>query len=278
MTEQVQCNICDNFDSRNLFSAESVIYMKCNSCGLVYAVPRPIEEDLEDFYHNTYYDYTDPEINRTLFTRFMLRRLKLIETVKDKGSLLEIGCGVGYFLLLAKQSGWNICGVELSKWSSDYARKVYGLDVKTGMLKTAGFPKDRFDVVLLNHVLEHMPNPFAELNHVYKILKQSGIIVVDLPNFESLTSQVHREHWSLLRPKEHLYQFTPKTLHLLLKKAGFTVIATSTVSGIFDFGDPSKSLEEALSSLKFHTLLRDGFHYAIGKLGLGDDLTVVAKK
>lgn len=278
MTEQVHCNLCKNSDSNNLFSLESIKYVQCNNCGLVYANPLPVDKELEEFYSNIYHECREPEINRARFTRYMLRRLRLIEKLKSKGRILDIGCGAGYFLLLARQSGWEGFGLDVSKWASDYARNSYGLEVTTGTLKTAHLPQDWFDVVLLNHVLEHFPDPSAELNRVYRILKQSGIVVVDLPNFASLTSRVYRERWSLLMPNEHLYQFTPQTLCRLLEKAGFKVIKSSTVSGVFDFGDPSTSIKKTLSSLKLHHLLRDGFHYTIGKMGYGDDLTVVAQR
>ena len=226
-----ECNLCHADRSSLLFTKDSLQIVKCLDCGLTYVDPQPSEEDLRTIYKNGYFNGTweaDYLTEKKLYAPRFRERLKDIDSLEAKGKLLDVGCAVGYFLEAAQQDGWEASGVEISSYASEFARKS-GFDVFTGRLEEAGYPDNHFDVVTLWHVLEHMRDPAACLQEIHRILKDSGVLAVELPNIESKRSQKAGENWDQLKPREHLYYFGPGTLRKSVEKAGFQVVRISTL-------------------------------------------------
>ena len=112
----------------------------------------------------------------------------------------------------------------MSEWASGYARREKGLDVATGTLEDAGFADAHFDVVVLNHVIEHVPDPRALLVEIRRILRPEGLIVLGAPNAGSLMARLIGARWASFRPGEHIWHFTPSTLRRLVESEGFRVV------------------------------------------------------
>jgi len=141
----------------------------------------------------------------------------------QRGTLLDVGCAFGRFLLLAGKAGWQPLGVELSAPAAKIARES-GLEVIGGTLQTADLPDASVDAVTLWEVIEHVRSPLDELGQIARILKPGGVIALSTPNAASLRARQEGPDWYGYHvSREHLLFFTPKTLASALKSAGFYV-------------------------------------------------------
>jgi SAM-dependent methyltransferase len=134
--------------------------------------------------------------------------------------LLDIGCGNGEFLFLAKSAGWSVVGVDPDPNAVAVARSR-GLDVRKGGIEVLGRQRDLFDGITLSHVIEHAHDPMALLRACHCLLKPGGWIWVETPNLDSLGHQRYARHWRGLEPPRHLVVFTRNSLCRLLAEAGF---------------------------------------------------------
>lgn len=157
-----------------------------------------------------------------------LRELFYVSHVPD-GRLLEVGCGNGRQLERLAQAGWQVEGVDFDERAVQTARRL-GLDVRVGDLASARYPDDRFDAVILSHVIEHVPDPVALLTECRRILKQGGQLVLSTPNSESLGHRAFGKAWLGLDPPRHLLVFTPRALAKAAERAGFQDATTTTKS------------------------------------------------
>ena len=109
----------------------------------------------------------------------------------QKGDLLEIGCGTGEFLHLAREAGWTVVGIEPSVKACQFARDRYGLDFINDLWLPQPLPlaNRSFDAVAW-HVLEHIPQPAALLTWSASILKPEGRVFFSVPNTDSFLTSV----------------------------------------------------------------------------------------
>lgn len=159
-----------------------------------------------------------------MFSRIFDDLMDRIVRYRPAGRLLDVGAGVGTLVDAAARQGFTACGVELSEWASRFAREEKKLAVHTGTLESAGFPADSFDVVTINHVLEHIEEPAATLAEIRRILVPGGLLVVGVPNIGSIMARLKGARWASLRPDEHIWHFTPATLKQLASQAGFDLV------------------------------------------------------
>jgi SAM-dependent methyltransferase len=169
----------------------------------------------------------------TLFRREVLRReAEAIKSMKSGGNLLDIGCATGTFFENFIGPTWHLYGVETSPLGVELAISHYGAEVFCGTLREAGYPSAFFDVVSILDTLYYIPDPRAELMEIKRILKDDGLLAIEIPG---LTYRLLRDRgpvcwvldgkWSRLSPESwHLYYFSPSTLNLLLTSVGFRVI------------------------------------------------------
>jgi 2-polyprenyl-3-methyl-5-hydroxy-6-metoxy-1,4-benzoquinol methylase len=195
-------------------------FVKCLSCGLVYIVN--FQEGMTSYATGDYFTSKHQYISR--WTEFCLIFEAMVDEIvrfKPGGRLLDVGTGVGAFLHVARQRGFEVQGVEVSEWASAFARNKKRLPVITGRLEDAQFKSGDFDVVIVNHVLEHVEEPKMLLEEIRRILKDDGMLVIGVPNIGSLMARLMGVRWASLRPKEHIWHFTPQTLKRLITLSGF---------------------------------------------------------
>jgi 2-polyprenyl-3-methyl-5-hydroxy-6-metoxy-1,4-benzoquinol methylase len=255
--------------------------VQCRVCGFVYTNPLILCDNQEAYSeHDKYKSSADNIDPQTLFSFTM----DTIEKYTISGKvLLDVGCGKGEFLDIAKKRGWRVYGTEPFGNLADYASKKYNLNIKTVPLENAGFSDSFFDVVTLNMVLEHLDEPKHALIEINRILKNNGILFIEVPNMDSLILKLatiyfklNKKDWSVhlspLHHPFHRYGYGMLSLSRLLKICGFkikkVVIKDSILRGIRH--NPSVSRLE-------RWLCRTVIKMA-GILGEGDILTVVAVK
>jgi len=235
--EEIPCTCCCSNQTRVLYKkkserGEQFLIVRCLQCGLVYVNPRKSAASIAKIYHGSDYfqrpqskgtGYADYTADRELHVLFFQRQLETLEKHGPKGRLLDIGCAFGFLLAEAQKRGWQGKGVELSDFASGYAREQLGLDVFTGMLREAALQSGEFSAVVMDDVIEHATDPLSEFAEIHRVLQPGGTFILHTPNIDSWWHFLMRRYWVHLKPEEHLYYFSPKTITAMLEKVGFKV-------------------------------------------------------
>jgi SAM-dependent methyltransferase len=227
------CVVCGQAHPRLLFPKDGFSMVQCGTCSAVYVGEDPARIDFEALYGEDYYtggtegvfaDYVGQEAVRRAHAR---RRLQLLRTLPPRiprhGRLLDVGCAAGFFLAEA-QAHYEVQGVELSTWSSAFARDRLKLPVFTGTLQQAGLPANHFDVITLWDVIEHVPEPLPVLAEAARVLKPGGRLVLTTGDWGSAYAQRRGADWHLMTPPWHLTMFTRATLARAAQRAGLRVV------------------------------------------------------
>lgn len=161
----------------------------------------------------------DRRLERDLFLEDAAEELTFLRRLPP-GRILDVGCGLG-FLLSALEDGWDRYGIEVSKFAAGHAKK-WG-SIHLGDLKRAGYPDEFFDVVVLYHVIEHMPHPVSVIREVYRVLKAGGILLFSTPDFDSGCARRFKERYRLLNDQTHISLFSADSAHRFLRDHGFVI-------------------------------------------------------
>ncbi len=231
--EQVNCIICGKDDTELFIQGPGPAQIvRCRNDGLLYLNPRPKSSRVREFH--THYVRDDNLDMFTLFRQEVLRReADAIKRVKAGGNLLDIGCATGTFFENFVGPAWHLYGVETSPLGVELARSRYGAQVFCGTIREANYPSGFFDVVTVLDTLFYFADPRAELVEIRRILKDDGLLGVEIPGLayrlffrdRSPVSWALNGKWSRMSTDSwHLYYFSPSTLKLLLESVGFQVI------------------------------------------------------
>ena len=232
---------------------------ECPGCILGWLDPEPIDEDILKLY-SKYYTHRAPPATRFdalrkevldhilprlgypskssegMLVRFLSRtrswaRAAAMEVMdlpaSMSGNLLDIGCGSGEFLLRMQSLGWKVTGVEPDRAAANYARSR-GLEVLHGDISDVS-QDAAFDVITMNHVIEHVADPVVLLRQCAKRLRgPHSRLVITTPNIQSLGHRWFRQHWRGLEVPRHLNLFSSKSLGKCVETAGLRVQSCRT--------------------------------------------------
>jgi len=239
--EFVRCNLCDSNFSTILFKGKDMIsktegvftVVKCNNCGLIYINPRPGQNIIFNYYPDEYWNIEeDNHINMEMklkkfvhrFINKIYYKINIPNLNQNCNKVLDIGCGDGKGLFKLKEDGWETYGVEISPLAAERAHEKYGLNIFTGIVEDAQYEDEFFDLIILNHVLEHLSDPKTTLIEINRILKNEGKLIISIPNVNSFEAKHFKKYWTAWELPRHLYHFTPFTIKSLLDKTGFEVL------------------------------------------------------
>jgi SAM-dependent methyltransferase len=231
------CNSCGQSDFSlylNNFPEETRRILKCRNCGLLVTDPFPTREELASAYQDDFYGKEKSQRFGNLLEKivffFRWARAHKIRSSLRPGAVLDVGCGRGITLHFLKKWGWDCTGTQLSRNAAEYARKTFDLRIMEQDLLEARFEKDTFDLVILAHVLEHVPDPMAYLKEINRILRKKGVLILALPNAGNLLVDTFKEKWFGWDLPRHLYHFTPRTINQMLSQAGFKTVKKDNFS------------------------------------------------
>jgi len=205
---------------------------RCQGCGLALLDPQPDDDTLNSIYDETYFIGSDGERMRAegnalkratakLHLAEIARAIKMPDANGPPPRMLEVGCGLGNFLLEAQKSGFDVHGVDVSASAVQTANEALGEDrVRTGHLQDMDFSGHPFDLVVLADVLEHVRDPWNFMRHVHSLLKPGGLIFVAVPSLDSLSARLMGRFWVEFKP-EHLFYFNRPTLTRTLDACGY---------------------------------------------------------
>ena len=137
--------------------------------------------------------------------------------------MCDVGCERGELLNLLQGAGCRVMGTQMSSRAAAFAQRRFGIPVFVGELPEAPFASDRFDVVLMLNVLEHLPDPERYVEQVARMLAPGGVFWVEVPNVASPTARLTQKHWLHHDPPHHLWGFNVAGLTMLLERHGFVV-------------------------------------------------------
>jgi len=240
------CVVCDNRHvvadkeaGQYLSLPQSIHVLKCNDCGLRWLSPMKTPEEYDQMYKTAYFEEL-PEDYEALAAQRMKHFQKRLKTIAERMkrtrfSLLDVGAATGELVNEAGRMGIEALGIEPSQSAYIGASSKYKINLIQGDFLDFDFGSRRFDVVHLNHVFEHFPDPIACIRKVSDILTDEGLLVVEVPNqFDNihfLTLQATRR----LKPQKftvysihHPFFYTPKSIRILFEKHNFEIEKVST--------------------------------------------------
>jgi 2-polyprenyl-3-methyl-5-hydroxy-6-metoxy-1,4-benzoquinol methylase len=165
-----------------------------------------IGSETESGYHSSY--ISERQERSKSFEKLYNSRLGFIESLyPEKGDLLDIGCGAGFFLKCAKQRGWNCHGLEILPEYIKYAQVNFALDnIRLGSLdESLSYDANTFDVITLWDLIEHLRNPLACLKRIHHVMKLGGLLVIWTPNVKN--ALFLKENWIGYKILQHFYFF-----------------------------------------------------------------------
>lgn len=214
-------------------SQEAFNIVSCISCNFKFTNPRPEDDKIGEYYKSEDYishSNTSKGIISKLYKSVrnytLNKKLKLISSYVSRGTVLDYGCGTGMFLNVCQKAGWKSFGME----PDEGARKIgseMGLNVFSDKGKIETYVgSERFDVITLWHVLEHVTDLEETLNFFKAKLNQNGALIIAVPNYTSYDAKHYKEFWAAYDVPRHLYHFEIETIQKLLHPYGFKLIET----------------------------------------------------
>lgn len=205
-----------------------------NDLDMLETFPQPKAEELSGYYESDdYISHTDSKetvvdkVYQIVKKYALTNKLKLINSFKSSGkNLLDVGCGTGDFLLVCKNNGWKVTGVEPNAKAKITAEnKLKGTaDSEIYSEINQLNSEAQFDVITLWHVLEHVPNLEVYISSLKKLLKPGGVLIVAVPNFKSYDANYYKQFWAAFDVPRHLWHFSKKSIRLLFEKNEMNVV------------------------------------------------------
>lgn len=279
--EHQQCLLSGSTDLRPLKGYPGIV--KSRPLGFVFEKRIPGSEELQKHYAGySRNDYLSPVTIRRYH-----ELLDLFEPYRRTGKMLDLGCGVGYFLEEAARRGWQVYGTEFT----DEAVRICtgkGIHMQQGRTRPDMFEAGSFDVVTSFEVIEHINYPLEEMDCIRTFLRTGGLFYCTTPNFNALERYRLKAAYRVIAYPEHLSYYTPRTFHYLMRQKGMkkvflktTGLSISTLlgdkktegaAGAVSAGSKDEKLRESLDSNKFMHILKYLLNGLLSLTGLGNAL------
>lgn len=245
---------CKDYLFNNIQGEFNIV--KCENCKLAYSNPRLSNDQLIEYYNRTddfgspvekidlinqrsnvynkkflgnYFNYPYgnsnlryKSIHYPLYLRIRkkLKKTLVIPNYIENGKILEIGCSYGNYLFQLKKLGWDVKGIELTKDAVEHGKNKLGLDILNIGIQDFE-SEEKFDIIYLRMVLEHVESPKLVLKKCYSLLKPHGKLVLILPDISGLEVGIYKKYAYTLQLPYHLYHFSPFTIKNYLKLLNF---------------------------------------------------------
>lgn len=237
--EMPTCRLCGHSPLKRFYTqgnSDEFVFRRCQNCGLV-------NYDLECGLDQVKYaaEFVDPfderhmrNIAQTVTHRFLRR------WVPNPGRLIEIGCGNGRLLCLARRDGWDVRGLELSPFLAESVKARLGIDVEVAdYLDYTPEKGGKFDLVILRHVLEHLPEPILAMTGISSLLGEGGLALLEFPNIDGLDIRfkrwlrktgIYRKRYPDTWRPGHCNEYCRRSFEHLLGETGFELVVWETCS------------------------------------------------
>ncbi|EPG73748.1 putative methionine biosynthesis protein MetW [Leptospira fainei serovar Hurstbridge str. BUT 6] len=258
------CILCDSQRNKIVFVENDIPIVRCLNCDHVFSTYKQEEhfgkywEGEEVEYDLNWWDIAHREIYKDFINKFLSAR---------KGRILDVGCGLGYFIktLNRERPEWESIGYEISKRAVKFAKERNGVGkVYSGIVQTSRLPENSFDIITLWDVIEHIPKPHDLMLYLFTLLKPGGFLFVQTPNIPvqllkaklKLLLKGMQADAHYLEAKDHINDYSEKTLRILSDQCGFSFVEFTILKPISAVsGDKTKLGVIAKKAFYFCTLL-----------------------
>ena len=238
------CPVCDSVKWMKRYKISDWDIVDCTECGFAKIDPLPDRGSRAECYsqekvieRNIKQKSSSQKFSRVMkqmFGRLIKRNKsgifynKLCRYLSPKARILDVGCGDGGFLRIAKNN--FICtGIEISEYLASLARRQNDIKVITGNFLNTDFTNEKYDGITLISLLEHLDDPINAMKKCFELLNQGSILLMKTVNYNCLNRKIRKESWSGFRPPDHMIYFNPSNLKSFLKKTGFSKIKISAM-------------------------------------------------
>jgi 2-polyprenyl-3-methyl-5-hydroxy-6-metoxy-1,4-benzoquinol methylase len=282
MRQHTICPSCAFEKCKPLKGFERHHLLKCAHCRLVFSKYVPDDNQLQEHYMQ----YKRNDYRSPITTSRYRELLDAFEPYRSTSKLLDVGCGIGYFLEEAIGKKWKVSGTELTNEAVEICRKK-GIEMHKGDLKDIELAQAGFDVVTSFEVVEHLTNPAEHIKKISLLLRKGGLLYMTTPNFDSINRRLLKDKWNVIEYPEHLCYFNKTSLHHLLIENGFEKIKLRT-EGIslgrllksqqeerMDFSSAHNSDERIRKSMERNGLLKSFkslVNYKLNVTSMGESL------
>lgn len=242
----VPCPGCGSARTSPAFTVNSHRFARCRSCRSLYLAQPPAQEQTGDLYGGARYflnpDYGPPGRGEFVGYRDYLADRDHIERkfedvlehielqLPDRGRLLDVGCGPGFLLSIARSRGWQAQGLEVNEWAARLAGDELALDVHVGGFEKAGLGRGELDAVTMLDLIEHVPDPGVVVEEAARVLRSGGVLALLTPDAGSPVSRLLGRRWpEAQRAPEHIVLFSVRGLSTLLDRHGFEPLGWHSV-------------------------------------------------
>lgn len=208
---------CGEKSYKLLFCAHEFEIVRCDSCTQVRTLtPKRIQR-------KQVYNKEDISVyieKEEMFRKLFRQIINFVRKYRTHGRFIEIGAGVGLLVNEAQRAGFDASGIEPSHAAVLAAKKYFDVRLACAKFSKTSLKKSA-DIIVLNHVLEHLPHPDSVIHDIDNKITRNGLLVIGVPNFSSIMSQLKRGRWQSLIPDQHRWHFTLETLDRLVLPFGF---------------------------------------------------------
>ncbi|MFH1537909.1 MAG: class I SAM-dependent methyltransferase [bacterium] len=232
----MNCPLCSRENLKTIYGSGSRKVLSCAGCGLIFLHPFPEPDTLGGLYDDDYFKICYlPEDRLKAKREFYKGELDRIRRHAQTGRSLDVGCSVGTFMEVAAEGGWDVRGIDIAEFAVETARKTFGDRVRLGALSDLTFGNDVFDLITFWDTLEHMPDPVSALRIARGKLRDSGLLVIKVPNTVKILFHVVKvlkllglnAESPIVHIPTHLFHYRRESIERLLSETGFEVAGIS---------------------------------------------------
>lgn len=197
---------------------------------VLYTLPQPIENLGKYYESKNYISHTDGK--KSIFERFyqmakqinLNNKLELIDQIAKGKKVLDYGCGVGDFLEHLQKNGYDVLGME----PNDSAKKIAQSKIGTEKVTSTELEQNdqKFDIITLWHVLEHIPNLNEIIIQLKNHLTEDGRLIIAVPNHKSYDATYYGKYWAAYDVPRHLWHFSATSMNKLFNNFGMKIEST----------------------------------------------------
>jgi len=229
------CPVCDSARLKTRWKVNGYTIVGCDDCSLVFVRNLPTSEELERHYEAGVGDQVYSEDNTECLNFYYEKLRYLIESrFPQRGKVLDIGCSGGWFL--DSMQGWERHGNEIIPEYAAFARQRYGANIVTGRFEDYPLRNNYFDVITMQDVFDHFPDPVAVLEKCHRMLRSGGEIVIKVHNISCLYAKLTGKSFYAILPPSHLFYYDKTTLDRILAKTGFEMTDSRFIAHILKLG------------------------------------------
>jgi len=277
------CLICGSDKIKPSSNYQTAFLAKCNYCSFVFSHKIPSEFELINHYKN--YPLIN-EISPITVKRYN-ELLDKFEKFRKNNTILDVGCGDGFFLDEAKKRNWNVYGTEYREEAVQKC-SAKGISMKQGKLSSLNYQPEFFDLITSFEVIEHINNPSEEISAFNKILRMRGGVYLTTPNFNSLSRQILGNKWNTIAYPDHLSYYTPQTIHKLLvtnnflrksiRTTGLSLYRLKKSMGSMSMNNEDEQVRIKTETSLFFMTVKKAINYILDLSGTGDTIKILYQK